>query len=74
MKSSRDDWLLKDRLLNWAGSHEFNIRSENLYLLDSIEQVQQLVKRVDKIRALGTRHCFHGEGGFIQMKLLLSLF
>lgn len=33
--------------------------TDQVYYPDSVEQVQEFVKKTDKLRALGTRHCFN---------------
>ncbi len=46
-----------ERLKNWAGNLEFS--TDKVYYPNSVEQVQEFVKKTDKLRALGTRHCFN---------------
>src|SRR5829696_7531572 len=45
-----------ERLKNWAGNLEYS--TDRVYYPSSVEQVQEFVKKADKMRALGTRHCF----------------
>jgi xylitol oxidase len=47
----------KDARLNWAGNLEY--AAEEFYQPASIEALQELVRAADKIRALGTTHCFN---------------
>jgi xylitol oxidase len=42
---------------NWAGNYTY--KAEKLYEPSSVEEVQQLVKELDKQKALGTTHCFN---------------
>ena len=42
---------------NWAGNYEYN--AENLYSPKSVEEVQALVRKLDKQKALGSCHCFN---------------
>ncbi len=42
---------------NWAGNYEY--KAENLYSPKSVEEVQALVKKLDKQKALGSCHCFN---------------
>jgi xylitol oxidase len=42
---------------NWAGNYTF--KAENLHEPDTVEQVQELVKKLDKQKALGSQHCFN---------------
>ena len=44
-------------LTNWAGNYTYSTR---LSTAGSIQQVQQFVKAHDRLRVLGTRHCFNG--------------
>jgi xylitol oxidase len=46
-----------ERLKNWAGNLEYS--TENVAYPESVEQVQAFVKKTDKFRTLGTRHCFN---------------
>ena len=49
--------LPTDPARNWAGNHRY--KAKQLYEPQDVEQVQELVKRSDKIKALGSRHCFN---------------
>ena len=42
---------------NWAGNLTYS--TNNLYEPQTVEQVQEMVKQHDKLRALGTRHSFN---------------
>src|ERR1700722_1057006 len=42
---------------NWAGNLTYS--TDHLYAPTSVEEVQQTVKRLDKLRALGARHSFN---------------
>ena len=42
---------------NWAGNYTY--KAEKLYEPASVEEVQQLVKELNKQKALGTTHCFN---------------
>ena len=50
-------WAAGDKLKNWAGNVDYN--TENLYSATSINQVQEFVKKRNKLKVLGTRHCFN---------------
>ena len=50
-------WAAGDKLKNWAGNVDY--RTENLYSATSINQVQEFVKKQNKLKVLGTRHCFN---------------
>jgi len=45
------------RLKNWAGNLEYS--TDNVFYPTSAEEIQQLVKKFGKVKALGTRHCFN---------------
>ncbi len=42
---------------NWAGNYEY--KAENLYSPKTVQEVQALVKKLDKQKALGSCHCFN---------------
>jgi xylitol oxidase len=42
---------------NWAGNYTY--KAEKLYEPTTAEEVQQLVKKLDQQKALGSRHCFN---------------
>ena len=45
------------RLKNWAGNLEYS--TDQVVYPESVEQVQAFVKKTDKLRALGSQHCFN---------------
>ena len=47
----------KDKLTNWAGNLEY--ATDRLYSANSLEQVRSYVKKQNKLKVLGTRHCFN---------------
>src|SRR5881409_2662124 len=47
----------KDKLKNWAGNLEYS--TDRLYSASSLEQVCSYVKKQNKLKVLGTRHCFN---------------
>ncbi|HEX3768705.1 MAG TPA: FAD-binding protein [Puia sp.] len=51
------DFAQQDRLQNWAGNLTFS--TSNVFYPKTISEAQSLVKKTDKMRALGTRHCFN---------------
>ncbi|MDB5025438.1 MAG: FAD-binding protein [Mucilaginibacter sp.] len=55
--SSLSGWAQAPRLKNWAGNLTYS--TENVQYPKTVEQVQQLVKKHAKLKALGTRHCFN---------------
>src|SRR5437588_902074 len=50
-------WASKDKLKNWAGNLEYS--TDRLYFANSLEQVRSYVKKENKLKVLGTRHCFN---------------
>ena len=52
-----ESWAVQDRLKNWAGNFEFS--TGNVFYPKSVEEIQGLVRKLPKLRALGTRHCFN---------------
>jgi xylitol oxidase len=49
--------LPDSKLKNWAGNIEYS--TQKLYPATSLEQVRQFVKAQNKLKVLGTRHCFN---------------
>jgi xylitol oxidase len=63
-------WAGSDRLKNWAGNIEYS--TDRLYDATSLEQVRVYVKEQDKLKVLGTRHCFNNiadsKNSFLSLK------
>jgi xylitol oxidase len=55
--SSLESWAAQPRLKNWAGNLTYS--TDNVQYPKSVAEVQQLIKKLPKLRALGTRHCFN---------------
>ena len=56
--SSLSGWALpQDRLKNWAGNLTYS--TGNVFYPTTVAEVQELVKQHNKLKALGTRHCFN---------------
>src|SRR4051794_20002285 len=49
--------IMPDQLTNWAGNHTFT--AAHVYYPETIEQLQEVVRRARKLRALGSRHSFN---------------
>src|SRR6202140_99165 len=47
----------QDKLKNWAGNLTYS--TNNVFYPKTVSEVQSLVKKSDKLRGLGTRHCFN---------------
>lgn len=45
------------KLKNWSGNLEYS--TKNIFYPTSVEEVQKLVKKHERFKALGTRHCFN---------------
>lgn len=50
-------WAQSDRLKNWAGNLEYS--TEKLTVANSLEEAQAFVRKQQKFKVLGTRHCFN---------------
>jgi len=50
-------WAGQERLRNWAGNVEYS--TDRVETSTSLEQVQDYVKKENKLKVLGTRHCFN---------------
>jgi alditol oxidase len=50
-------WAGAERLTNWAGNVEY--RTEELYSAKSLDEVRGFVRKQNKLKVLGTRHCFN---------------
>jgi xylitol oxidase len=46
-----------EKLKNWAGNLEYS--TDKIHFPESVAAVQQLVKKHDKLKVLGSRHCFN---------------
>jgi xylitol oxidase len=55
--SPYESWTQQGKLKNWAGNLEYS--TDKVYYPKSVEEVQELVKRCNRLRTLGTRHCFN---------------
>ena len=51
------DWLADNKLKNWAGNLQYS--TSKLDKANSVKDVQELIKKYDKVKVLGTRHCFN---------------
>src|SRR6476620_4447822 len=50
-------WAQNMKLKNWAGNLEYS--TNKIFYPKTVEETQQLVKKLDKLKVLGTRHCFN---------------
>ena len=50
-------WNMDTKLKNWAGNLEFS--TDRLYSAHSVDDVREYVRKQDKLKVLGTRHCFN---------------
>jgi alditol oxidase len=55
--STIPDFSIQEKLQNWAGNLTYS--TNNVFYPKSVDEVQSLVKKCDRLRALGTRHCFN---------------
>jgi xylitol oxidase len=51
------NFSFQNKLKNWAGNVEYS--TNNISYPTSVEEVQSLVKKFNKVKALGSRHCFN---------------
>jgi alditol oxidase len=47
----------QEKLTNWAGNLEYS--TTDIHFPRSVDEIRQLVTRFDKVKALGSRHCFN---------------
>src|SRR6202795_1686224 len=63
-------WAGGEGLKNWAGNLEYS--TERVYTPTSLEQVKAYVKKENRLKVLGTRHCFNNiadsKDGFLSLK------
>nr|WP_229248430.1 D-arabinono-1,4-lactone oxidase [Dyadobacter sandarakinus] len=50
-------WAVAGKLKNWAGNLEYS--TERLDAVSSQAEVQQALKKYERLKVLGTRHCFN---------------
>ena len=55
--SGLGSWAAPPRLKNWSGNIEYS--TDHVFYPTSVSEVQALVKKLDRLRTLGTRHCFN---------------
>jgi len=47
----------KEKMKNWAGNLTYG--TTNIYEPTTTEEVQEIIRKCDRLRVLGTRHCFN---------------
>lgn len=55
--TSFGNFTFQDKLKNWAGNFAYS--TANIHYPTSVEEVQSLVRKFEKVKALGSRHCFN---------------
>jgi xylitol oxidase len=50
-------WLQEDKLKNWAGNITYS--TDKLYDASSLSDVKKIITKQQRIKVLGTRHCFN---------------
>ncbi len=50
-------WLPEDKLKNWAGNITYS--TDKLYDASSINDAKNIITKYERIKVLGTRHCFN---------------
>jgi xylitol oxidase len=56
---------------NWSGNYRYS--TERLHLPRTVEEVQQVVKKCNKLKALGARHSFNGIADSRENQISLKL-
>src|SRR5688500_6980570 len=52
-----NSWTQPKKLQNWAGNLEYS--TTNVHYPKSVTEVQNMVRKYNRLRTLGTRHCFN---------------
>ena len=63
-------WASHDKLKNWAGNLEYG--TDRLYSANSLDEVRKYVKKQNKLKVLGTRHCFNNIADSVHSLLSLK--
>jgi alditol oxidase len=50
-------WAASGQLKNWAGNLEYS--TDRVYSVKTVEQIQDFVRKTNRLKVLGTRHCFN---------------
>src|ERR1700684_479019 len=50
-------WASSDKLKNWAGNLEYG--TDRLYSASTLDEVRSYVRKQNRLKVLGTRHCFN---------------
>jgi len=65
-------WASGEKLHNWAGNVEYG--TDRVYSANSLEEVQNFIRKQSKLKVLGTRHCFNhiadSRDQFLSMKAM----
>jgi alditol oxidase len=63
-------WAETEKLKNWAGNLAYS--TQRIYAAKSLKQVQDYVRKEQKLKVLGTHHCFNtiadSKDGFLSLK------
>src|SRR5688572_24285970 len=71
-KRMREGTKMLENRRNWAGNYTYS--AARLHAPETIEQLQELVLRSSKLRALGSRHSFNGIGDTTEDQVSLAHF
>jgi alditol oxidase len=63
-------WASNDKLKNWAGNLEYG--TDRLYSANSLDEVRKYVRKQNKLKVLGTRHCFNNIADSVHSLLSLK--
>ena len=50
-------WVTEMKLTNWAGNLTYS--TDRLFQADTVSRIQSVLRSQDKVKVLGTRHCFN---------------
>ncbi len=50
-------WSNPEKLKNWAGNLEYS--TDNITYPHAVKEIQDQVKKLEKLKILGSRHCFN---------------
>jgi xylitol oxidase len=57
-KPGREEKSVGETIKNWAGNRTYS--TKNIFRPATVEEVSDVVRKCNKLRVLGTRHCFNG--------------
>jgi xylitol oxidase len=55
--TSRGGKAMSDERTNWAGNYGY--RARHFYRPETVEEIQEIVSKSERVKAVGSRHCFN---------------